>query len=279
MRPYTFAGGTAVLTGAASGIGRALASGLASRGSHLALIDRDEEGLRTLVARLRPEYRDRRITVHPFDLSRTAEIPGLADAVLREHPRVTLLINNAGVALGGAFTQVSAEEFDWVMDINFRAVVALTRAFLPALRSELDSHLVNVSSLFGLIGPAGQSAYSSSKFAVRGLTEVLRHELPPLGVGVTAVHPGGVRTNIARNARLGSGVSASEAQAGQREFERLLRLDPARAAEIILRGVERRQPRVLVGDDARALDLLARLLPDSYGPVMGALLRLTGGGR
>lgn len=279
MRPYTFAGGTAVVTGAASGIGRALASGLASRGSHLALIDRDEEGLRTLVARLRPQHPELRVSVHPFDLSRTAEIPDLAGAVLREHPRVTLLINNAGVALGGAFTQVSAEDFDWVMDVNFRAVVALTRAFLPALRSGLDSHLVNVSSLFGLVGPPGQSAYSSSKFAVRGFTEVLRHELGPLGVGVTAVHPGGVRTNIARNARVGSGVSASEAQAGQRQFERLLRLEPARAAEIILGGVERRQPRVLVGDDARVLDLLARLLPGSYGRVMGALLHLAGEGR
>ncbi|WP_019587857.1 SDR family NAD(P)-dependent oxidoreductase [Deinococcus apachensis] len=279
MQPYVFAGGTAVLTGAASGIGRALASRLAERGSHLALIDRDEEGLRTLVARLRPEYPELRISVHPFDLSRTAEIPDLADAVLREYPRVTLLVNNAGVALGGAFTQVSEEEFDWVMDVNFRAVVAMTRAFLPALRSELGSHLVNVSSLFGLIGPVGQSAYSSSKFAVRGFTEVLRHELPPLGVGVTAVHPGGVRTNIARNARVGNGVGASDAQAGQREFERLLRLDPAQAAGIILRGVERRQPRVLVGNDARMLDLLARLRPGSYGQVIEVLMRSTGGGR
>ena len=112
MRPYVFAGGTAVLTGAASGIGRALASSLAARGSHLALIDRDEEGLRTLVARLRPEYPDLRISAHPFDLTRTAEIPALADTVLREHRRITLLVNNAGVALGGTFEQVSAEEFD-----------------------------------------------------------------------------------------------------------------------------------------------------------------------
>lgn len=279
MQPYVFAGGTAVLSGAASGIGRALAFDLAARGSHLALIDRDEGGLRTLVARLRPGHPELRISAHPFDLSRTDEIPALADAVLREHPRVTLLVNNAGVALGGAFTQISEGEFDWVLDINFRAVVALTRAFLPALRSGLDSHLVNVSSLFGLMGPAGQSAYSASKFAVRGFTEVLRHELPPLGVGVTAVHPGGVRTNIARNARVGGGVSAAEAQAGQREFERLLRLDPAKAATIILRGVEHRQTRVLIGNDARVLDLLARLLPGSYGRGLTVLTRLAGGSR
>ncbi|EYB69486.1 hypothetical protein DEIPH_ctg005orf0049 [Deinococcus phoenicis] len=268
MRPYVFAGGTAVLTGAASGIGRALATGLAARGSHLALIDRDEAGLDTVAAELRPLHPALRISVHPFDLGRTAEIPALADAVLRAHPRVTLLVNNAGVALGGTFEQLTLDEFEWVMAINFRAVVALTKAFLPALRSSLDSQLVNVSSLFGLIGPAGQSAYSSSKFAVRGFTEVLRHELTPQGIGVTTVFPGGVRTNIARNARVGAGVSTAQTQAGQREFERLLRLDPARAAAIILHGVERRRPHVLVGNDARLLDLLARLVPSSYGRIL-----------
>ncbi|GMA17077.1 SDR family NAD(P)-dependent oxidoreductase (plasmid) [Deinococcus metallilatus] len=271
MRPYVFQNGTAVLTGAASGIGRALARGLAVRGSHLALIDRDEVGLNAVAAELRERYPALKIGVHPFDLSRTAQIPALADAVLREHPRVTLLINNAGVALGGTFEQLTLDEFEWVMDINFRAVVALTKAFLPALRSTLDAQLVNVSSLFGLIGPAGQSAYSSSKFAVRGFSEVLRHELTPQGVGVTTVFPGGVRTNIARNARVGQGVSQVETQAGQREFERLLRLDPAQAAEIILHGTGRRQARVLVGNDARLLDWIARLLPGSYGRVLEVL--------
>ncbi|BDP43421.1 acetoin dehydrogenase (plasmid) [Deinococcus aetherius] len=271
MRPYEYAGGTAVLTGAASGIGRALAVDLASRGSHLALIDRDEEGLRTLVARLRPQYPDLKITTHGFDLSRIDEIPALADDVLREHGGLTLLINNAGVALSGSFEQLTLDEFEWVMTINFRAVVAVTKAFLPALLATPDSHVVNVSSLFGLIGPAGQSAYSSSKFAVRGFSEVLRHELAGRGVGVTTVHPGGIRTNIARNARLGSGVGAAEAGAGQREFERLLRMDPARAARVILAGVAHREPRVLVGSDAAVLDLLARLLPGSYGRVLAAL--------
>ncbi|GAA5512919.1 putative oxidoreductase SadH [Deinococcus carri] len=273
MRPYVFAGGVAVLTGAASGIGRALATGLAARGSHLALIDRDEAGLEAVTAGLRELHPSLRVTVHPFDLTRTAQIPALAGDVLRDHGRVTLLVNNAGVALGGTFEQLTLEEFDWVMDINFRAVVALTKAFLPALRSSLDAHLVNVSSLFGLIGPAGQSAYSSSKFAVRGFTEVLRQELTPRGIGVTAVFPGGVRTGIARNARVGAAVSAAETQAGQREFERLLRLDPAEAAAIILRGVERREARVLVGSDARLLDLLARLFPASYGRVLEPLQR------
>ncbi|WP_216327599.1 SDR family NAD(P)-dependent oxidoreductase [Deinococcus aestuarii] len=271
MRPYDYAGGTAVLTGAASGIGRALAQDLAARGSHLALIDRDGEGLRTLVARLRTERPNLKITAHPFDLSHTGDIPALADDVLREHGGLTLLINNAGVALGGSFEQLTLDEFEWVMTINFRAVVATTKAFLPALIATPDSHVVNVSSLFGLIGPAGQSAYSSSKYAVRGFSEVLRHELRPRGVGVTTVHPGGIRTNIARNARVGAGVGAAETQAGQREFERLLRMDPARAARVILAGVEHREPRVLVGSDAAVLDLLARLFPGSYGRVLGLL--------
>jgi len=187
---------------------------------------------------------------------------------------VSLLINNAGLALGGTFGQVSAAEFDEIMTVNFGAAVALTRALLPALRSELGAHIVNVSSLYGLIGPVGQSAYASSKFALRGFSEVLRHELAPQGVGVSVVHPGGVNTGIARNARVGSGVSPDEVAAAQHEFGRLLRLDPAEAARQILWGVETRAPLVIVGSDARILDLLARLRPGTYWPVVHLLMRV-----
>ena len=192
-------------------------------------------------------------------------------SVLSELPRITLLVNNAGVALGGRFDQLTLDEFDGVMRVNFHAPLTLTHLLLPALKASPGSHLVNVSSLFGLIAPAGQSAYSTSKFALRGLTEVLRHELPDTGVGVTAVHPGGIRTRIASSARAGSGVPLPEALAGQREFERLLTMDPADAARIIVDGIERRRRRVLVGWSAKVSDVVARLFPSSYGPVLAAL--------
>jgi len=137
------------------------------------------------------------------------------------------------------------------MRVNFRAPLMLTHLLLPALKASPGSHLVNVSSLFGLVAPAGQSAYAASKFALRGLTEVLRHELPQSGVGVTAVHPGGIRTRIASSARAGSGVPMAEAMAGQRDFERLLTMDAAEAARIIVHGVENRRNRVLVGWSAK----------------------------
>ncbi|MGY2893796.1 SDR family NAD(P)-dependent oxidoreductase [Deinococcus sp. UYEF24] len=273
MIPYSFPGGTAVLTGAASGIGAALAAELAARGSHLALIDQNGPGLERVAGDLRRRYPQLRISTRPFDLSRTAQIPELADAVLREHRRVTLLINNAGVALGGEFSELSLEDFEWVQSVNFRAVVAMCKAFIPALRSELYPHIANVSSIYGIAALPGQSAYSASKFAVRGFSEVLRHELAPQGIGVSVVHPGGVRTNIANNARVGSGVRADpqEAEAQREAMNRLLRLEPSKAAQIILRGIERRAPRVLVGDDARVVDVLVRSLPGSYWTVLNRL--------
>ncbi|THF70156.1 SDR family NAD(P)-dependent oxidoreductase [Deinococcus sp. Arct2-2] len=272
LPPYTFRGGVAVLTGAASGIGRALALQLAGQGSHLALIDQDEAGLITLASDLEQVHPQLRVTAHPFDLSHTAEIPQLADDVLRAHRRVTLLINNAGVALGGTFEQITLEQFEWVQSINFRAPVALVKAFLPALSAELHPQIVNVSSLYGLLGPVGQSAYAASKFAIRGFSEVLRHELASRGIGVTVVHPGGVRTNIANNARTAPGTSEAEAEAGKRAMNRVLSLDPEVAAAIILRAAERRTPRVLVGTDAKVLDVLARLLPGTYWGMVGSLM-------
>lgn len=273
MIPYTFTGGVAVLTGAASGIGLALAGELARRGSHLALVDRDADGLARSAADLKRQHPQLHITTHPFDLSRTDAIPELAEDVFRQQRRVTLLINNAGVALGGRFDEVSLEEFEWVQSINFRAVVAMCKAFLPALKAELHPHIVNVSSLYGLAAPEGQSAYCASKFAVRGFSEVLRHELAPQGIGVTVVHPGGVRTNIANSARVGQGVQAStqEAEAQRVAMNRVLRLDPEKAALIILKAAERRSPRVLVGSDAKFIDLLVRIRPATYWTVLREL--------
>jgi short-subunit dehydrogenase len=190
-----------------------------------------------------------------------------------DHPDTTLLINNAGVALGGRFDQVTAEEFDWLLAVNLRAVVTLTRALYPVLVGRPGSHLVNVSSLFGLIAPAGQVAYATSKYAVRGFTEAMRAELAPLQVGVTVVHPGGIRTRIAESARTGSGVTEEEGRAGRDSFAKLLTFDPDDAAALIVRAIERRSPRLLIGWSAKVPDVLARLAPGRYTRLLTVLQR------
>lgn len=267
MRSFDFTSGTAVVTGAASGIGEALAHGLARRGSDLVLLDRDAERLAAVVAAIRAAHPDRQLTSYLVDLADAAATARVVEEIRQRHPVIRLLVNNAGVALGGRFDQVTLAEFNWVIEINFRAVVQLTHALLPALKAEPGAHLVNVSSLFGLIAPPGQAAYAASKYAVRGFTEALRHELVDDGIGVTSVHPGGIRTRIAQSARIGSGVSVEEYEAGRERFEKLLSMDPAKAAEIILRGVRRRRGRVLVGWSAKLPDVLARIAPASYGRV------------
>ncbi|MGK5115737.1 MULTISPECIES: SDR family NAD(P)-dependent oxidoreductase [unclassified Geodermatophilus] len=279
LPPYRFAGGTAVVTGAAGGIGAALAHGLALRGSSLVLLDRDAEGLATVAAGIGAAHPGLGVTTYVVDLADPADTRRVAGTVAAAHPEVTLLVNNAGMALGGRFDQVTLEEFEEVQEVNLRAVVRLTHALLPTLKAHPGSHLVTVSSVFGLIAPAGQVAYATSKFAVRGFTEALRHELAGDGVGVTCVHPGGIRTRIAADARVGSGVPADEAERGRRDFARLLTMDPARAAEIVLTAVERRRPRQLVGWSAVVPDLLVRLAPGSHGRVLAALTALAARGR
>ncbi|WP_353890567.1 SDR family oxidoreductase [Micromonospora sp. WMMA1363] len=278
MRRFDFTSGTAVVTGAASGIGAALAHELARRGSDLVLLDRDVARLDAVAAAIRAGHPERRIDPYVVDLADDAATTGAAAEIRARHPRIRLLVNNAGVALGGRFDQVTLDEFQWVVDINFRAVVQLTHALLPTLKAEPGSHLVNVSSLFGLIGPPGQAAYSASKFAVRGFTEVLRHELVDDGVGVTSVHPGGIATRIAENARIGSGVSCDEFEENRRTFDRLLSIPPAKAAQVILRGVERRRGRVLIGWSAKLPDLLARVAPASYGRLLAVGVNRAAGG-
>jgi short-subunit dehydrogenase len=264
MNPYAFAGGTAVVTGAASGIGEALVAQLADRGSHLVLVDRDEQRLTLVAERLRAAQPALRVATHVADLSDDAQTAELAATLAAEHPETTLLVNNAGVALGGRFDQVTLDEFDWVMAVNFRAVVRLTHALLPALKAHPGAHLVTVSSVFGIFAPAGQAAYAASKFAVRGFSEALRHELAENGVGVTVVHPGGIKTRIAESARTGSGVSAEEYERGRKQFATLLTMPPETAAAQIVAAIEKRRPRLLIGWSAKVPDVLVRLLPGSY---------------
>ena len=264
MKSWTLRGGVAVITGAGSGIGAALANELARRGMHLALVDLNAAGLEATAAQSRAAGVT--VSTHAMDVADHAAVAALPAAVLDKHGRVSALVNNAGVALGGQFDQVDAEDFDWLMAINFGATVRLTRAFLPVLARESAAQLVNVSSIFGIIAPPGQTAYSASKFAVRGFSESLRHELEAAGspVGVTLVHPGGVRTSISENARLAKGLDTAEVARERANWRSLLALDPASAAEQIAVAIERREPRVLVGQDAKAAALVQRLFPVSY---------------
>lgn len=255
-------GRTAVVTGAASGIGRAIATSLARRGCHLALADIDETGMAETANLARTP--DIRVSQHLIDVADRAAVAGFPTIVTKEHSGVDLLVNNAGVAAGGTFEQISEEDFEWLFDINFWGVVRMTRAFLPLLRASDDARVVNLSSIYGVVAPPEQTAYSASKFAVRGFSEALRHELAGSHIGVTVVHPGGVATSIVDNARVPSGISEEEITRRLDKHRKLLTMPPAMAGEAIVRAVERRQSRVLVGSDAKAISLIARLLPASY---------------
>jgi NAD(P)-dependent dehydrogenase (short-subunit alcohol dehydrogenase family) len=252
----------AVLTGAGSGIGRATALALARRGCHLALADVNPQGLRETAALIEPH--GVRVTQHVLDVASREQVAALPAAVMAAHGRVDLLINNAGVAVGGTFEQVTEADFDWLMEINFYGVVRMTRAFIPLLRASDAARIVNVSSVFGLIAPPGQAAYAASKFAVRGFSNALRHELAGSSIGVTVVHPGGVATAIARSARVPAGVPATELKRRLDLVEKKLRMPPEKAGEIIARGIERERARVIVGMDAKIVSVLERLLPVHY---------------
>lgn len=262
----TLSGRRALVTGAASGIGRAVALSLARRGCHLALVDRDEAGMAE-TATLLPDGIE--VTRHALDIADPAAIAALPQAVTAAHGGLDLLVNNAGVAVGGTFEEVSAEDFDWLFAINFQGVVRMTRAFLPLLQASDDARLVNVSSVFGLIAPPGQAAYCASKFAVRGFSECLRHELAATSVGVSVVHPGGVATSIARNARVPASADVAEAARQKKSFQAFLKMPAEQAGEIIVSGIERRRPRIIVGNDARIAALVERIAPVGYWKFLG----------
>lgn len=256
------AGRTAVITGAAGGIGRAIAMSLAVRRCHLALADIDEAGMTETSNQAR--VHGVRVSRHAVDVADRGAVAELPDIVAAEHGSVDILVNNAGVALGGTFEQIAEEDFEWLFDINFWAVVRMTRAFLPLLRASDDARVVNLSSVYGMIAPPEQVAYSASKFAVRGFSEALRHELAGSNVGVTVVHPGGVNTSIAEKARVPAGVTEEEIAQRRARHRKLLTMPPEIAGETIVHGIERRQSRVLVGSDAKVISLVARMLPVSY---------------
>ena len=259
-------GAAAAVTGAAGGIGRALALELSLRGCDLALADRDEAGLQAVAAEIACDGKQK-VTTHRVDVGKPEEIAAFAQAAIAAHPALNIVINNAGVALIGQFGEVDQSQMDWLFDINFWGVVHTTRAFLPHLSRQHEAHIANLSSLFGIIAPPGQTAYAASKFAVRGFSESLRHELRMAGspVRLSVVHPGGISTDIARNARTGVAVTdnARRAQAIER-FDAVARTTPKAAALRIIEGIEKNRPRILIGADARVIDLLQRLRPARY---------------
>ena len=266
MQKFPFEGSAAAITGAASGIGRALAFELAARGVDVALADLDEAGLASVAKDIAATH-GRRATIHRVDVADPQQIQDFAASSIAEFPSLNILINNAGVALLGQFDEFDDTQMAWLMDINFWGAVRGTRAFMAHLKSRPQSHIVNISSVFGIIAPPGQSAYSASKFAVRGFSESLRHELAMSNstLRLSVVHPGGVKTNIARKARSGAHLreSVSPDELGNR-FEQLARTTPAAAAQRIVRGIERNEPRILIGADARFLDIIQRLRPSTY---------------
>ena len=262
------------MTGAASGIGRALALELAARGCDLALADRDEAGLQSVAAEI-AKTSERKVTTHRVDVGEPGEIAAFAEAATAAHPTLNIVINNAGVVLLGQFTEIDQAQMDWLFNINFWGVVHATRAFLPHLAKQREAHIVNLSSLFGLIAPPGQTAYCAAKFAVRGFSESLRHELRMTNspVRLSVVHPGGIATNIARNSRTGAGVTDNARRADSIErFDAMAINTPQTAAQRIITGIEKNEPRILIGGDARFMDLLQRLLPVSYWSIMARRL-------
>ncbi len=240
---FSYAGCTAVVTGAASGIGAALARTLADRGCHLALADINTDGLQSVADEL--SIHDRRVTTHILDVGNRDAIYDFAADVEKEHHRTELLFNNAGVATMGTFEQVEEQDFEWLLNINLLGPIRMTRAFLPLLRQASTAHIINISSIFGVIAPPG-------------------HEFDGSSIGVTTVHPGGIDTNIASSSRTPKHVSSEEAQETIRSVEQLLVMPPSRAASIILDAVERGRPRVYVGSDAKRMAFIQRLFPFRY---------------
>jgi len=249
-----------VITGAGSGIGRALAVQLAGEGAILALNDYNAETLAETV-----EMLNSKVSQHVFDVSNKEAFYAFAKDVIQLYGKVDVVINNAGVALGEiTVSEVSLEQMEWLMGINYWGVVYGTKAFLPSLLEQPEASLVNISSVFGIIGVGTQATYCSAKFAVRGFTESLRMEMRQAGskLCVTSVHPGGIKTNIARSARDEHNPDRQAKTA--KNFDKLTRTSAEDAAKTIIRGIKKKKYRVLIGGDARLIDFLARLLPVRY---------------
>jgi len=260
-----FANKVAVITGAGSGIGRALALDLAGRGARLALSDINADGVAATAASCLAA--GAKVEHQMLDVADREAFDSYATKVMDAQGQVDLVVNNAGVSMTGPVLALELDEIRWIMGINFWGVVHGTKAFLPHLVNARSGHIVNISSIFGMIAVPGQAAYNASKFAVRGFTEALRQEMlsARTGVGISCVHPGGIKTNIARGGRFASGV---DAKATGDLFDRLARTTPEVAAATILRGIMKKRARIFIGPDAFAIDGMQRVLGSGYQAIV-----------
>ncbi len=263
----------AAVTGAASGIGRALAVNLADRGCHLALSDIDRKGLEETAALV--SDRKVKVTTHVVDVADRKQVYAFADEAVKQHGRVNIIVNNAGVAVSDSIEEVSYEDFEWIVNINFWGVVYGTKAFLPYLKREPEGHVVNISSINGIVPNPYNGPYCATKFAVKGFTETLSQELKGTSVGVTVVHPGGIGTNIVRNARIRRSMNPDRTQEELAAAfdEKVVKNTADFAAHAIISGIEKNRQRVLIGGDAKFLDRFTRLFPVGATRLLAYLAR------
>lgn len=271
MRRLTLAGNTTVITGAASGMGAELARQLAAAGAHLALLDHNAQALATVAAELSGT-----VTTHIVDLRDDDAVTKTAAEVTVAHPRINALITCAGSSMLGSLDQLTMEEMRWLVDVNLWGTVSITKALLPALRSRPAAHITHLASVYALAAPAGRIPYSMSKFAVRGFSEALRHELEGSTVSVGAVYPAGVRTGIILHGRYAAAIDPAVAARAASAQAAMYHTEPADAAARIVRATERRSIRTMVGREARLIDVLTRVAPNRYwGAMRGALRQAT----
>jgi short-subunit dehydrogenase len=254
-----------IITGAGSGIGQALAILAASKGAKIIATDINQKGLEE--TRDKVVAQNGWINCHQLDVADAQAIIAFSEMVKKTYnPQKIVLVNNAGVALNsGTFDETPMEDFEWLLNINLFGVVRMTKAFLPMMLAQNNGNIVNVSSIFGIVGVRYQSAYCTAKFGVKGFSDVLKFELLDTNIKVSSVHPGGIKTKIASNARVSEGQNPKQVAADLEKFEREALINtPEYAAEAILKGIEKGKSRILIGKDAKILDILARTFPNNY---------------
>ncbi len=260
-----------IITGAGSGIGQALTIKAIEEGAKVIASDINEKGLDETIAQSNGKAEK-----YLLDVADAAQIEQFAKTILQKYPNETIiLVNNAGVGLAsGNFSETPLEDFEWLMNINIYGVVRMTKAFLPHLIHQNKGHIVNVSSVYGLAGMPTNSAYSTAKFGVKGFTDVLKAELLGTNIKVSSVHPGGIKTNIARNSRISVTQDIAQARATMAKFEKVaLKMPPTKAAEIIINGIKKDKSRILIGSDAKALDWIVRIFPNSYHKIIARVFK------